>query len=154
VTLSPPHGPTLLDVSMIHTCCLNYIAAASKMRGTAAALRDRSKGACGPSAPRSHLCTCKRQDVRASRQAHHAVLFMWSHRCVETYGHLSKLVLCYLRALTDIARPLARSLVVTRRSIIASAHRKLSVALVQSQGYVYRSCVRSSRLRGCRCCLG
>jgi hypothetical protein len=29
---------------------------------------------------------------------------------------------------------------VTRGSFLASAHRELSVALVQSQGYVYRSC--------------
>jgi hypothetical protein len=30
--------------------------------------------------------------------------------------------------------------IVTRGSFSASAHRELSVALVQSQGYVYRSC--------------
>jgi hypothetical protein len=34
----------------------------------------------------------------------------------------------------------AHSLAVTRGSFLAVAHRKLSVALVQSQGYVYRSC--------------
>jgi hypothetical protein len=43
----------------------------------------------------------------------------------------------YLRTVSDIA--LARSLAVTREPIPASAHRELSVALVQSQGYVYRS---------------
>jgi hypothetical protein len=34
----------------------------------------------------------------------------------------------------------ARSLAVTRGSFLASAHRELIVALVQSQGYAYRSC--------------
>jgi hypothetical protein len=43
----------------------------------------------------------------------------------------------YLRTLSDVAS--ARSLAVTRGSFLASAHRKLSVALVQSQGYAYRS---------------
>jgi hypothetical protein len=44
----------------------------------------------------------------------------------------------YLRTLSDLAS--ARSLAVTRGSFLASAHRELSVALVQSQGCVYRSC--------------
>jgi hypothetical protein len=43
VTLPPPHGPTFLDVCMIHPRCSTYIAAASQMPGAAAALRDRSK---------------------------------------------------------------------------------------------------------------
>jgi hypothetical protein len=46
-----------------------------------------------------------------------------------------------LRTLSDIAS--ARSLAVSRQSFLlffASAHRELSVALVQSQGCVYRSC--------------
>jgi hypothetical protein len=41
-------------------------------------------------------------------------------------------------SLSDVAS--ARSPAVTRGSFLASAHRELSVALVQSQGYVYRSC--------------
>jgi hypothetical protein len=44
----------------------------------------------------------------------------------------------YLRTLSDIAS--RRSLTVTRGSLLAFGHRELSVALVQSQGYVYRSC--------------
>jgi hypothetical protein len=44
----------------------------------------------------------------------------------------------YLRTVNDIA--LARSLAVTRGPFLASAHRELSVALVQSKGCVYRSC--------------
>jgi hypothetical protein len=44
----------------------------------------------------------------------------------------------HLRTLSEVAS--ARSLAVPRGFFLASAHRKLSVALVQSQGYVYRSC--------------
>jgi hypothetical protein len=59
----------------------------------------------------------------------------------------------YLRTFSDVAP--ARSLAVTRGLFLASAHRELSVALVQSQGYVYRcralSC--SQRLQGGWCCL-
>jgi hypothetical protein len=44
----------------------------------------------------------------------------------------------HLRTLSDITS--VRSLAVTRGSLLASAHRELSVALVRSQGYVYRSC--------------
>jgi hypothetical protein len=44
----------------------------------------------------------------------------------------------YLRFLSDIAS--AHLLAATRGSCVASAHRALSVALVQSQGYLYRSC--------------
>jgi hypothetical protein len=59
---------------------------------------------------------------------------------VETYGHLGRPIMRYLRTLSDIAS--ARSLAVTRGSFLASAHRELSVALdsfPQSQGYVYCS---------------
>jgi hypothetical protein len=41
VTLPPPHGPTLLDISMIHPRCPTYVADASQTRGAAAALRSR-----------------------------------------------------------------------------------------------------------------
>jgi hypothetical protein len=44
----------------------------------------------------------------------------------------------YLRTLSDVAS--ARSLAVSQGSFLASAHRELSVALVQSQAYVYPSC--------------
>jgi hypothetical protein len=57
---------------------------------------------------------------------------------VETYGHFRKPIMRYLHTLSDLAS--ARSLAVTRGSFLASAHRELSVALVQSQDYVYRSC--------------
>jgi hypothetical protein len=57
---------------------------------------------------------------------------------VETYGHLGRPMMRYLRTLSDVGS--ARSLTVTRGSFLASAHRELGVALVPSQGYVYRSC--------------
>jgi hypothetical protein len=57
---------------------------------------------------------------------------------VETYRHLGKPIMRYPRTLSDITS--ARSLAVTWGLFLASAHRELSVALVQSQGYVYRSC--------------
>jgi hypothetical protein len=66
--------------------------------------------------PFCFLSAGQRRDVRVPRQAHHAVP-------------------------SDPQRlASARSLAVTRGSFLASAHRELSVALVQSQGYVYRSC--------------
>jgi hypothetical protein len=118
VTLPPPHGPTLLDISMIHPRCATYVAAASQTRGAAAALRDRDKY-------RAH-----------AGHLHPGHTFVPAS--VETYGHLGKPIMRYLRTLSDVAS--GRSLAVTRGSFLASAHRELSVALVQSQGYVYRSC--------------
>jgi hypothetical protein len=50
-------------------------------------------------------------------------------------------IMWYPRTLCDIAS--GRSLSVTRGSFLSSAHRELSVALVQSQDYVYRSCALS-----------
>jgi hypothetical protein len=120
VTLPAPHGPTLLDISLIHPRCPTYVAAASQTRGTAAALRDRDK-----------------YRVRAGH-LHPGHTFVPAS--VETYGHghLGRPIMRHLRTLSDVA---SRSLAVTRGSFLASAHRELSVALVQSQGYVYHSCV-------------
>jgi hypothetical protein len=118
VTLPPPHGPTLLDISMIHPRCATYVATASRTRGAAAALRDRDKY-------RAH-----------AGHLHPGHTFVPAS--VETYGHLGRPIMRFLRTLSDVAS--ARSLAVTRGSFLASAHRELSVALVQSQGYVYRSC--------------
>jgi hypothetical protein len=44
----------------------------------------------------------------------------------------------YIRTLSDIAA--VRSLATTRGSFLVSAQREQSVAVVQSQGYVYCSC--------------
>jgi hypothetical protein len=84
--------------------------------------------------------------VRRSEEGGGAQLWSWAHPFMlqkaaahgETYGHLGKPIMRYLRTLSDVAS--GRSLAVTRGSFLASAHRELSVALVQSQGYVYRSC--------------
>jgi hypothetical protein len=100
---------------MIHPRCATYVATASQTRGAAAALRDRDKN-------RAHAV-----------HLHPGHTFVPAS--VETYGHLGRR---YLRTLSDVAS--ARSLAVTRRSFLASAYRELSVALVQSQGYAYRSC--------------
>jgi hypothetical protein len=117
VTLPPPHGPTLMDISMIHPRCATYVAAASQTRGAAAALRDRDKY-------RAH-----------AGHLHPGHTFVPAS--FETYGHLSRPIMRYLCTLSDVAS--ARSLAVTRGSFPARAHRELSVAFVQSQGYAYRS---------------
>jgi hypothetical protein len=57
---------------------------------------------------------------------------------VETYGYLGKPLVGYVRALSDVAA--CRTADVTRGSFLASAYRELSVALVRSQGFVYRAC--------------
>jgi hypothetical protein len=132
VTLPPPHGPTLLNVSMIHPRCPTHIAAVSQIRCAAAALRDRSKN-------RTH-----------AGHLHPGHTFVPAS--VGTYGHLGRPIMRYLRTLSDIAA--ARSLAVTRGSFLASAHRELSLALVQSQGCVYRSCaLLLAKASGRRCCL-
>jgi hypothetical protein len=118
VTLPAPDSPTLLDISMTHPRCPTYVAAASQTGGAAADLRDRSKY-------RTHL-------------GHLHPCHTFVPATDEMYGHLGRPIMWYLRTLSDIAS--ARSLAVTRRSLLASAHREVSVPLVQSQGYVFRSC--------------
>jgi hypothetical protein len=61
------------------------------------------------------------------------------------YGHHGRPIMRYLRTLSDVVS--ARSLAVTLGLFLASAHRELSVALVQSQGYVYRSSGNSAQER-------
>jgi hypothetical protein len=102
---------------MIHPRCATYVAAASHTRGAAAALRDRDKNR----AYAGHL--------------HPGHTFVPAS--VDTHAHLGRPFMRYLRTLSEVAS--ARSLAVTRGSLLASAHRELCVALVQSQGYVYRS---------------
>jgi hypothetical protein len=113
--LTPSPAPWSHLARYLHdsSSLLTYVAAASQMWGAAAAFREQVLGTCRP-APRSQLYACQRRDVWTSRQAR------------------------YLRTLNDIA--LARSLAVTRGSFLASAHRELSLAVVKSQGEMYRSC--------------
>jgi hypothetical protein len=94
VTLPPPHGPTLLDISMIHPRCSTYVAAASQTRGAAAALQDRDKY-------RAH-----------AGHLHPGHTFVPAS--VEMYGYLGRPIMQYLRTLSDVAS--ARSLAVTRGS--------------------------------------
>jgi hypothetical protein len=103
---------------MIHPRCPTYVATASQTRGSAAALRDRHK--------------------YWAHAGHRHPGHTFMPTSVETYGHLGRPIMRYLPTLSDTA--LARSPAVTRESLLASAHRELSVALVQSQGYVHRSC--------------
>jgi hypothetical protein len=115
-----------MDISMIHPRCATYVAAASQTRGAAAALQDRDK-------------------YRA-----HAGHLHPGHTFVpingETYGHLGRPMMRYLGTLSDVAS--ARSPAVTRGSFLASAHRELSVALVQSQGYVCRCALLLAKASG------
>jgi hypothetical protein len=103
---------------MIHLRCATYVAAASQMRGAAAAQRDRDTY-------RAH-----------AGHLHHGQTFVPAS--VETYGHLGRCSMRYLRTLCGVES--ARCLSVTRELFLASTHRELSVALVQSQGYLYCSC--------------
>jgi hypothetical protein len=132
VTLPPLHGPTLLDIFMIHPRCTTYVADASQTRGAAAALRHRDK-----------------YQVHAGH-LHPGHTFVPAS--VDTYGHLDRPMMQYLRTRSDVASAPFRA--VTRGSFMASAHRELSVALMQSQGYVYRSCaLLLAKASGGRCCL-
>jgi hypothetical protein len=115
VTLPPPHGATWLGASMIQPRCPTYFAAASHLR--CAALHNRGK------------------DRAYAGHLHPGHTFVPAS--VESYRHIGRPVMPYIRTLSDVA--LARSLAVTRVPFPASVHRKPIVALVQSQGYVYRS---------------
>jgi hypothetical protein len=57
---------------------------------------------------------------------------------VAMYGPLGRHIMRYLRTLSDIVS--GQSLAVTWGPLLASAHRELSVALVQSQGHVNSCC--------------
>jgi hypothetical protein len=118
VTLPPPHGPTMLDTIMIHPRCLTYVATASQATLTTAALRYSSKFRAHP----GHL--------------HAGQIF--KPASVQTYRHSGKPIMRYLCTLSDAAS--ACSVALTRGSFLASKDRELSVALVQSQGYVYHCC--------------
>jgi hypothetical protein len=70
VTLHLPHGPILLDTSMIYPHCSTSMASASLPRGAAAALRDLNK----LWAHVGHLHPCH----------------TFAHAGVDTYGHPTK----------------------------------------------------------------
>jgi hypothetical protein len=96
VTLHPPHGPSLLDISMIQSRCSTYIVAASQMRGAASPLRDRSK-----------------------YQAHAGHLLpghTFVPVSIEMLGYIRKPIMPYLRTRGDMAS--AHSLAVTRGSFL------------------------------------
>jgi hypothetical protein len=108
VTLPLSHGPTLLDMSMIHPRCPTYVAATTQTLGMAADLRDMSK-------ERAH-------------SGHLDPSHTFVPASLERYGHIGRPIMQYLRTLRDTAS--VRSLAVTLGSFLASAHRELSVAHV------------------------
>ena len=57
---------------------------------------------------------------------------------MKTYGYLGKPIVRYLNTLSKVAA--ARGPAVPIGSLLAGAHRQLSVALLKSQGSVYRGC--------------
>jgi hypothetical protein len=115
--LLPPYGPTLLDVPIIHPRSSAYLASAARAQGSAAGFRDRQK-------------------FRANSGHQHAG-YKFVPASVEPYGYLGKPLVGYLRTFSALAA--GRTLGVSRGSFLASAYRELSVALVCSQGFVYRA---------------
>jgi hypothetical protein len=111
---SPPHCPTLFDASMIHPHCPSEKLVQLLRRGAPLELfvLGASTGSCRLSAPRSHG--------------------------IETCGHLGKPIMRHIRTLSDVAS--ARYVAVTRGSFLVSAYGELRATVLQSQGYVYRSC--------------
>ena len=118
-SLPRPHGRILLDISMTHPRCSSYVAVASRSPGAAAAKRDSDKY-------RSHA-------------GHQHPGHTFVPATVETYGYLGKPLTRYLNHLSQVAETRSTG-GLTKGSFLASAFRELSVALVQSQGHVYRSC--------------
>ena len=116
--LPPPHGPTLLDVSLTHPRAVNYVTDAAAVQGSAGAKRNALKY-------RGH-------------NGHHHPGYTFIPASVETYGFLGKPLVRYLNTLSEVAA--ARGPAVTKGSFLAGAHRELSVTLIKCQGSVYCGC--------------
>ena len=127
--LPPPHGPTLLDVSLTHPRAAAYVTDAAGMQGSAAAKRDALK-------------------YRGHDSSHYYPGYTFIAASVETYGYLGKPLVRYLKTLSEVAA--ARGPAVTKGYFLAGAHRELSVAC---QGSVYRGCAnllaRANSRRAC-----
>ena len=124
-----PHGPTLLDVSLSHPRAATYVRDAATMQGSAAAKRDGVKYQANSGHP------------HPGHTFHPA--------SVETYGYLGKPLVRYLNTLSTVAA--ARGYTVTERSLVADAHRELSVTLIKCQGSEYRDCANlMARAEGCQ----
>jgi hypothetical protein len=138
---------------MIRPCQVLHSASAHRGAPSQCSKQLKAVATC----PQSHVqaptltccCSCStatRQNIADMRmaskyQAHVGHLhpgYTFVPASVESYGHLGGPIMRHLPTLSDIAS--GHSLAVTRGSFLACAHRKLSVALVQSQGDVYRSC--------------
>ena len=116
--LPPPHGPTLLHVSLTHPQAATYVTDAAAMQGSAAAKRDAVK--------------------YRGNNGHHHPGHTFVPASVETYGYLGKPLVRYLNTLSEVAA--AQEPAVTKGSFLAGAHRELSVALIKCQGSVYCGC--------------
>lgn len=116
--MPPPYGNSVLDVSITHPRGASVIGVAAQSPGAAAAKRD--------------------QDKYRSHQGHQHPGYTFVPASVETYGFLGKPLVRYLNDISAFAASKNPSL--SKGSFLASVYRELSVALVRSQGYVYRSC--------------
>ena len=81
--LPPPHGPALLDVSLIHPHAATYVTDAAATQGSAAAKRDALKY-------RGH-------------NGHYHPGYTFIPASVETYGYLGKPLVPYLNTLSGVA---------------------------------------------------
>ena len=116
--LPPPHGPTLLDVSLTHPRAATYVTDAAAMQWSAAAKRDALK--------------------YWGHNGHYHAGYTFIPASVKTHGYLGKPLVRYLNTRSEVAA--ARGPAVSKGSCLAGAHRELSVALIKCQGSVYRGC--------------
>jgi hypothetical protein len=148
VTLPPPHGPTSLNISMIHPGCSTDIVAASKTHDPDAALRDwRQYRARVRHMHRGHTFVrhdCKRLEVQASRDNRKGRRKQTQRTAMMTSVSPScgTFVPCVLS-------PLGALLLSPWEMFLANDSWEPGVALAHSQGDVYCAC--SPRLRGSRC---
>ena len=71
------------------------------------------------------------------QNGHHHPGYTFIPASVESYGYLGKLLVRYLNTLSEAA---TRGPAVTKGSLLAGAHRELSVALSKCQGSLYCPC--------------
>jgi hypothetical protein len=126
VTLPPPYGPPLLEISMIQPSCPIDIAAASQMQIADVALGDRSKYR----AHAGHLHP-GRTFVSAS---------------VEKYRHLGKLVIHYVCTLCNIT--LARALLQPPMGLVLQVPTRTECSACTASGI----CVPLLRAVACQGC--
>ena len=110
--LPPPHGRTLLDVSLTHPRAATYLTDAAAMQGSAAAKQDAIQ--------------------HRGNNGHHHPGHTFVPASAETCGYLGKALVRYLNTLSEVAA--APGPAVTKGSFLAGALRELTVALIKYQG--------------------